>query len=66
MNKYCLCIQARTVTQYGGEGGTYTYRQEMLKNAVSVLGVSEVRWKGQGYIRSGDYAVYYSGGESVE
>jgi hypothetical protein len=33
---------------------------------VSVLGVSEVRWKGQGEIRSGDYTVYYSGGDSAE
>jgi exonuclease III len=31
-----------------------------------VLGVSEVRWKGQGELRSGDYAVYYSGGETPE
>ncbi|PNF33179.1 hypothetical protein B7P43_G13293, partial [Cryptotermes secundus] len=31
-----------------------------------VLGVSEVRWKGQGEIRSGDYTVYYSGGERAE
>jgi hypothetical protein len=34
----------------------------MQKNAVSILGVSEVRWKGQGEIKSGDYRVYYSGG----
>jgi len=33
---------------------------------VSILGVSEVRWKGQGEIRSGDYTVYYSGGERAE
>ena len=33
---------------------------------MSVLGVSEVRWKGQGEIRSGDYTVYYSGGERAE
>ena len=39
---------------------------EMQKNDVSVLGVSEVRWKGQGEIRSGDYTVYYSGGERAE
>ena len=26
---------------------------------MSVLSVSEVRWKGQGEIRSGDYTVYY-------
>jgi hypothetical protein len=32
---------------------------------VSILGVSEVRWKGQGEIKSGDYTVY-SGGERAE
>ena len=31
-----------------------------------VLCVSEVRWKGQGEIRSGDYTVYYLGGERAE
>ena len=31
---------------------------EMQKNEVSVLGVSEVRWKGQDDIRSDDYTVY--------
>ena len=41
-------------------------KTEMQKNDVSVLGVSEVRWKGQGEIRSGDYTVYYSGGERAE
>jgi len=29
-------------------------KMEMRKNEVSFLGVSEVRWKGQGEIRSGD------------
>ncbi|PNF38692.1 hypothetical protein B7P43_G17852 [Cryptotermes secundus] len=38
----------------------------MKKNEVSVLGVSEVRWKGQGEIGSGDYTMYYSGGERAE
>jgi len=41
-------------------------KKEMQKNKVSVLGVSEVRWKGQGEIRSGDYTVYYCGGERAE
>src|SRR5215469_2885576 len=41
-------------------------KAEMQKNDVSILGVSEVRWKGQGEIRSGDYTVYYSGGERAE
>jgi len=38
----------------------------MQKNEVSVLGVSEVRWKGQGEIRSDDYTLYYSGSERAE
>jgi len=41
-------------------------KKEIHKNEVSVLGVSEARWEGQGEIRSGDYAVYYSGGEQAE
>ena len=41
-------------------------KKEMQKNKVSLLGVSEVRWKGQGEIRSHDYTVYYSGGERAE
>ena len=38
----------------------------MKKNEVSVLGVSVVRWKGQGEIRSGDYTIYYSRSEWAE
>jgi exonuclease III len=41
-------------------------KKEMQKNEVSVLGVSEVRWKGQGEIRIGDYTVYHSGCERAE
>ena len=41
-------------------------KTEMRKNKVSVLGVSEVRWTGQGAIRSGDYTVYFSVGEWAE
>ena len=41
-------------------------KKEMQKNEVSVLGVGEIRWKGHGEIRSGDYRVYYSGGERAE
>ena len=36
------------------------------EDKLSVLGVSEVRWTGQGEIRSGDYTVYHSGGEHAE
>jgi hypothetical protein len=51
----------RTLNQ-GGK--LENFKTEMQKNEVSVLG--EVRWKGQGEIRSGDYTVYYSGGERAE
>ena len=53
----------RTLNQGGKSENLKT---EMQKNAVSVLGVSEVQWKGKGEIRSGDYTVYYSGGERAE
>jgi hypothetical protein len=36
------------------------------KNEVSILGVSEVRRKGQSELRSGDYTLYYSGDERAE
>jgi hypothetical protein len=38
-------------------------KTEMRKNSLPVLDVREVRWKGQSEITSGDYIVYYSGGE---
>ena len=41
-------------------------KKEMQKNEVSVLGVSEILWKGQGEIRGGDYTVYYTDGERAE
>jgi exonuclease III len=33
----------------------------MQKNTLSVLGVTEVRWMGEGGIRNHDYTVYYAG-----
>ena len=41
-------------------------KKEMKKNEVSVVGVSEVGWKGQGEITSGDCTVYYCEGERAE
>ncbi|PNF38086.1 hypothetical protein B7P43_G16077 [Cryptotermes secundus] len=54
------------VTTLNQAGKLENLKTEMEKNEVSVLGVSEVRWKGQGEIRSGDYTVYYPGGERAE
>jgi len=41
-------------------------KQEMQKNEVSIVGVSELRWKGQGELRSGYCTVCCCGGEVVE
>ena len=38
----------------------------MEKNAAFAVGVSEGQWKCQDEIRSGDFTVYYSGGERAE
>jgi len=46
----------RTLNQ-GGK--LENFKTDMQKNYVSVLGVSEVWWKGQGEIRSGDYSVLF-------
>ena len=41
-------------------------KKETKKNEVSVLGISEVGWKGQGEITCGDYTVCYCEGERAE
>jgi hypothetical protein len=46
------------VRTLNGGGKLENLKKEMQKNAVSILGLSEERWKGQGEIRSGDYTVY--------
>jgi hypothetical protein len=41
-------------------------KREIQKNEASVLGVSEVRWEGQGKLKGGDYTMYYSGSGRAE
>ena len=41
-------------------------KKEMQKNEISVLGVIEVRWKGQCELRTGDNTMHYSRGEWAE
>jgi hypothetical protein len=53
----------RTLNQ-GGK--LQNLKKKTQQNEVHILGVSEVRWKGEGEIRSGYYTVYYSGGERAE
>ena len=56
-------MENRTLKQ---GGRLENLKKEMQKNELSILGFSEARWKGQGEIKSGDYTVYYSGGEQAE
>ena len=41
-------------------------KKEIQRERGVCSGVSEVRWKGQGEIRSGDYTVHYSGSERAQ
>ena len=59
-------IGTRNVRTLNQGGKLEIMKMEMQKNEVSFLGVSEVQWIGQGEIRSGDYTLYYSGGEWAE
>src|SRR5918995_6973269 len=44
------------------KGKLENVKMEMKRYGLSVLGLSEVRWKGQGDFVSGDVRVIYSGG----
>ena len=59
-------IRTQNVRTLNQGGKLENLKTEVQKNELSVLGVSEVRWKGQCEIRSGDYTVYYSEGERAE
>ena len=41
-------------------------KQEMIKNNLNVLGLSEVRWKEEGDFDSDEYRVCYAGGEESQ
>jgi hypothetical protein len=47
-------------------GKLESLKTKMRKKHLSILGVSEARWKGQGEIRRGDYTVFYSRGKRAE
>lgn len=45
-------------------GALHGLKQEMEKYRIGVAAVQEVRWKGNGIIRSGNYTIMYSGGDN--
>ena len=57
------CWNVRTLNQ---KGKLENAKREMERYGLSVLGLSEVRWKEKGDIVSGDVRVIYSGGDKCE
>ena len=47
----------------GVKGKLENVKREIVRNGLNVLGVSEVRWNGNGDFESDDLRVIYSGGE---
>ena len=47
----------------GVKGKFENVKREMLRNGLAVLGVSEVRWKGNGNFESDEFRVIFSGGK---
>ncbi|KAI5738445.1 hypothetical protein M8J77_007179 [Diaphorina citri] len=41
-------------------------RREMEKHNIDIMGISEVRWKGEGELTSGDHKMIYKGGAKKE
>ncbi|XP_008484663.1 craniofacial development protein 2-like, partial [Diaphorina citri] len=48
------------------EGKLENLKQEMKRYNMDILGLSEVRWEGEGEITSGEYKMVYKGGEKKE
>ena len=44
-----------------GQGKLDVVKAEMERTGINILGVSELKWKGEGHFTSGDHTVYYCG-----
>ena len=47
------------------QGKLEVVKQEMARENVNILGISELRWTGMGEFNSGDHYIYYCGQESL-
>uniref|UniRef100_A0A4W4GG74 Endonuclease/exonuclease/phosphatase domain-containing protein n=1 Tax=Electrophorus electricus TaxID=8005 RepID=A0A4W4GG74_ELEEL len=41
-------------------------KAEMERLSIDILGISELHWKGSGYLKSYNYTVYYSGNDNIK
>ena len=58
-----LKIGTWNVRTMNGEGKVENVKEEMRRNGINVLGISEVRWKENGDFISDGFRVVYSGGK---
>ena len=57
-----LKIGTWNVRTLNARGKLENVKEEMEKNELSILGLSEIRWKGIGDFESGEFRIIYSGG----
>lgn len=58
----CIRVATWNVRTMNERGKLENLKQEMRRNKIDVLGVSEVRWKDSGDLDSDEYRIIYSGG----
>ena len=61
-NQYC--IGTRNVRSMN-QGKLEVVKQEMARENISILGISELRWTGMGEFNSDGHYIYYCGQESL-
>ena len=60
--QYCIGTwNVRSMNQ----GKLEEVKQEMARNNVDILGISELKWTGMGEFNSDDHYIYYCGQESI-
>ncbi|VVC38692.1 Endonuclease/exonuclease/phosphatase,Reverse transcriptase domain [Cinara cedri] len=64
MRNLCSMIGTRIVRTLLQTGKLDNFKIEMERLKIDILGISEMRWNGQGNFISGDYSVIYSGGDN--
>ena len=47
------------------QGKLEVVKQEMARENVDILGISELKWTGMGAFKSEDHCIYYCGQESL-
>ena len=47
------------------QGKLEVVKQEMTRENIDILGISELRWTGMGEFKSDDHYIYYCGQESL-